>query len=617
MKTGSIAELGWRCGRRIFYSGARNLNPNEKEGLRRAIRAIVAHPLLLVASLLSGLAAALFEGGSLGMLGLALSVVTGESNEILNQAPGFVSDVLQSWQASLGTKGVFLLLVGIGIGAQILKSILTFLSTATGLALTFATLGTAQRDATHQVMSMTFYRLAQYPAGKLAMLVDEAGEAAALANELGKTSRAVLMLAVYIVMMFLLSWKLSIAAIFIFGALWLGLTWLSVVLKKLSKKSVEGDLENWKWAVEFFSSPRLLHIFDITEHASRLIDQARSKRIRADQKRGILVATIVPAFELLTISAAGIFLVFGYYWTTGSNTGTLATTFVFILIFLRAKPQIQKVNEFRVVLSDLIPRYEAVGQLFDPLNSRRNTTEARGVLDLFNDEIQFRDVFFTYPGTHRPVLNGVNLSISKGDSIALTGESGSGKSTIIDLLLGLYQPDAGQITIDGKPMQTVSITDWRAMCGVVDQEVVLLNTTVYENIQFGRDGYSKKDVEAVAQLSLADEFIRELENGYETVIGDRGYKLSGGQQQRLTLARALLHNPAILILDEATSALDVESEEKIKKAIDNIRGSRTIITVAHRQSTIELCDRVFVLDGGTITKKTDMVSQSESSMGQK
>jgi ATP-binding cassette, subfamily B, bacterial MsbA len=617
MKTGSIAELGWRYGRKIFYRGTRKLTWNEKEGLRRAIRNIISHRLLLVATLLSGFAAALFEGGSLGLFGLAISVVTGESNEMLSRIPHWASDTLHSWQESLGIRGVFLLLVGIAVAAQMLKSVLTFVSTATHIALAYKTLGTAQRDATHQVMSMTFCRLTQYPAGKLAMLVDEAGIASSLANEFGKSSRAILMLVVYIVMMFVLSWKLSIAAIAIFGAAWLGLTWLSVALKKLSKKSVEGDLENWKWAVEFFSSPRLLHIFDITEYASRLIDQARSKRIGADQKRGILIATIVPAFELLTVSAAGVFLVFGYYSTTGSNTGILATTFVFILIFYRAKPQVKLINDLRVVLSDLIPRFEVIGKLFDPLNTQRKTTETRSAPASFNDKIRFRNVFFTYPGADRPVLNGLNLSISKGESIALTGESGSGKSTIIDLLLGLYQPDAGQITIDGKPMQTVSITDWRAMCGVVDQEVVLLNTTVYENIQFGRDRYSKKDVEAVAKLSLADGFIRELEGGYETIIGDRGYKLSGGQQQRLTLARALLHNPAILILDEATSALDVESEEKIKKAIDRVRGTRTIITVAHRQSTIEFCDRVFVLNNGQVTEKAHILSQVQSSMGQK
>ena len=282
----------------------------------------------------------------------------------------------------------------------------------------------------------------------------------------------------------------------------------------------------------------------------------------------------------------------------------LATTFVFILIFYRAKPQIKIINDLRVVLSDLIPRFEVIGELFDPVNTQRKTAKTGCTPASFDEEIRFRDVFFTYPGTDRPVLNGLNLSISKGDSIALTGESGSGKSTILDLLLGLYQPDAGEITVDGKPLQTVSLAGWRAKCGVVDQEVVLLNTTVYENILFGRDGYSKKDVEAVAQLSLADEFIRGLENGYETIIGDRGYKLSGGQQQRLTLARALLHNPEILILDEATSALDVESEEKIKEAINNVRESRTIITVAHRKSTIEFCDRVLVMVDGMITEKS-------------
>ena len=226
-------------------------------------------------------------------------------------------------------------------------------------------LGKAQRNATDQVMSLPFSRVSMFPAGKLAFIVDEAGSASTLANELSKASRAFLMVVVYAGVMLFLSWQMTIVSFAIFGAIWLVLTKITIVLKKLSRTSVSKDLDTWKWTVEFLNSPRLIHIFNTSKRAAKIIDIARSQRIAADTKRAILIAMIVPTFETVTVSAAGLFLVFGYLLAGDNATAVVPTLFIFILVFFRIKPQIKIINDIRVALSDVVPRFEPVGHLFN------------------------------------------------------------------------------------------------------------------------------------------------------------------------------------------------------------------------------------------------------------
>ena len=186
--------------------------------------------------------------------------------------------------------------------------------------------------------------------------------------------------------------------------------------------------------------------------------------------------------------------------------------------------------------------------------------------------------------------------------VALIGSSGSGKSTIVNLLLGLYQPTDGLIRVDEENLEDLNLSSWRSQLGVVDQEVALLNLTIAENIAFGRPLLSESDVHDAARKSLAHEFISALPNGYDTVVGDRGYRLSGGQRQRLGLARAIATHPDILIFDEATSALDSISEKMVQEAIEKMSESQTILVVAHRLSTIEKADKIVVLEGGHVVE---------------
>ena len=222
----------------------------------------------------------------------------------------------------------------------------------------------------------------------------------------------------------------------------------------------------------------------------------------------------------------------------------------------------------------------------------------------FRGGIAIKDIHFSYPGKEsQPVFEGLNLSIRPGESVALVGASGSGKSSIANLILGLYSLTGGRIEIDGIPQTDLDMRKFRRQCAIVLQENVLLSGTVMDNIRFAKSEATDAEVIEAANAANADEFIRNLPEGYHTVIGERGVSLSGGQKQRLSIARAILRNPRILILDEATSALDNESEALIQQALDRLSSGRTVITIAHRLTTIRNADRIIVLGNGRILEQ--------------
>ena len=223
-------------------------------------------------------------------------------------------------------------------------------------------------------------------------------------------------------------------------------------------------------------------------------------------------------------------------------------------------------------------------------------------LDEFRDKIEFSGVSFGYDES-REVLHGVSFTVRKGETVALVGPSGGGKSTLSELVPRFYDPQGGSILIDGVPLGDYSQESVRSHMGIVSQDTVLFNDTIRNNIAMGRADASAEQIEAAARVANAHDFIMQTEAGYDTNIGDRGMKLSGGQRQRLSIARAVLKNPEILILDEATSALDTESEKLVQDALTSLLEGRTSIVIAHRLSTIHNADRIIVIDEGRIAEQ--------------
>jgi subfamily B ATP-binding cassette protein MsbA len=283
---------------------------------------------------------------------------------------------------------------------------------------------------------------------------------------------------------------------------------------------------------------------------------------------------------------------------------------LFVLIFARLIPPIQSfIKGYGYIQKGLI----SANRIFEILDSDEKIIEKPNAIPIktLENSILLQNINFAYENDL--VLQNINLEIKKGKSIALVGNSGGGKSTIVNLLLRFYDVVDGEILFDGINIQNYVISDIRTLFGVVTQDVILFNDTVFNNICFGKTAtIDKEKVIQAAKNAGAHDFIMEMPQGYDTVIGDRGVKLSGGQRQRLSIARALLQDPPVLLLDEATSALDSQSEEIVQQAINYLMQNRTSIIIAHRLSTIQNVDKIIVLKNGKIVEEgrhTELIAQ--------
>jgi subfamily B ATP-binding cassette protein MsbA len=248
----------------------------------------------------------------------------------------------------------------------------------------------------------------------------------------------------------------------------------------------------------------------------------------------------------------------------------------------------------------------AAGRIFALLDmpTERQLDHGTRRVDTLRHAVSFEDVTFAYDATSEPVLEDITFTAAKGDVVALVGPSGAGKSTLVDLIPRFYEPTTGRIVVDGTDARDIELASLRALTGIVSQDTVLFNDSVRNNIAYGAEGrYTDAQIEAAARAANADEFIRALPLGYDTMLGERGTRLSGGQRQRLAIARALLVDPPILILDEATSALDTESERLVQEAIDRLLAGRTVFVIAHRLSTIRNANLILVLERGHIVER--------------
>lgn len=310
-----------------------------------------------------------------------------------------------------------------------------------------------------------------------------------------------------------------------------------------------------------------------------------------------------PLSEFMGIAVVVSILWYGGSLILGANASIDAPTFlVYIGIFSQILPPVKSITSaFYNVQKGAasVERIEAV------LNAEEKIVEKPDAVAKkdFLDKIEYRNLNFSYI-SKTPVLKNINLTIRKGQTIALVGASGGGKSTLVDLLPRFYDPQQGGIFIDGIDIRDLVINDLRALMGIVTQESILFNDTVFNNIALGiEEKVREEDVIAAAKIANAHEFISQMDEGYQSTIGDRGQKLSGGQRQRLSIARAVLKNPPILILDEATSALDTESERLVQDALDRLMQNRTSLVIAHRLSTIKNADEIIVVDHGKIVER--------------
>ena len=308
-----------------------------------------------------------------------------------------------------------------------------------------------------------------------------------------------------------------------------------------------------------------------------------------------------PLSEFLGIGAVAILLWFGAKQVFAGEISA-ATFITFLYAFYNIIEPAKQLSSASYSIRKGMGALERVESVLNATVSIGDRADAAGIA-AFEDKVEYKGVSFRYQNAEREALEDIDLNIPRGRIVALVGASGAGKSTVADLLPRFYDVTGGAILIDGKDIRSLKIKDLRALMGIVSQEAILFNDTVRNNIAFGNESATDAEIEAAAKAANAHEFIDRLPEGYLTNIGDRGSKLSGGQRQRLTIARALLKNPPILILDEATSALDSESEKLVQAALDKLLQNRTALVIAHRLSTVQHADEILVLDAGKVVER--------------
>ena len=360
---------------------------------------------------------------------------------------------------------------------------------------------------------------------------------------------------------------------------------------------------------EAILSIRVVKSFGAEAFEIRRVTRAVRDVLRVNVKFGVYKHVEEPARAVVNHVVEASILIMAA-WELLAGRLAAPTFFLFLYVGRAVMTQIGLLAGAYTQMQTTLAASSRVIQLLD---LAPEVTDGTGTIASFADRIALRDVSFSYGG--EPVLEHVNLEIRKGEVVALVGPSGVGKSTLADLILRLYDPVQGVITIDGRDLRTLRQDSYRKLFGVVSQEALLFNATIRDNITYGREGITEAEVVRAARVANAHDFVMEFPQGYDTVVGDRGIRLSGGQRQRVAIARAVAGNPPILALDEATSSLDSESERLVQQAIDRAIQGATSLVVAHRLSTVLHADKIVVLGRGRIEavgRHAELLASSET-----
>ena len=499
-------------------------------------------------------------------------------------------------------QNVLLLLAAVAIIISFLSNLFRYLGSWTIENMRTRTLQKMRNEMFSRVMDMNVgYFSDQRKGDIISKITSDVGVVQfCITNTLQVSFREPFLIVGYIVMMIAISWELAI-----FSVLFLPLVALLIgnIVKRLrhpARTNQKRMGEMVSTLDESLSGIKVIKSYNATEYIKQKYYDISADLARLTLSMARRQQLASPMSEFLGITAVGVILVFG---GTLVSRGALdpGGFIAFVAIFSQITRPVRTFIDQFANINQGIAAGERIFSIIDTKPEIEDKPDARELKGL-RDKIEFRHVHFSYDGT-REVIDDISFEIRRGQTVALVGPSGGGKSTLSELLPRFYDPTSGEILIDGISLRDYTQESIRAHMRVVAQDTVLFNDTIEGNIAMGRPSATHEEIVEAAKVANADSFIRECPEGYDTNIGDRGVKLSGGQRQRLSIARAVLKNPEILILDEATSALDTESEKLVQDALNNLLKGRTSVVIAHRLSTIHNADKIIVVDHGRIAEE--------------
>jgi len=555
-----------------------------------------ARPYLWVVPILVllGLTASIAEGIGIGLLVFLLQLMLGNAGATIGGS-GLLDQVYKSAAAFVGNDVVIVSIVTISL--IVTKSLLICGYNCLAAFMNAKLNDRLRRLAFKQLVEADYSYVSQREHGYFLNLISgeslRATEALTTIFQMGVNVCAMI---IFGTMLLLISWQLVLVVAVGIGIASIITRLLVKRANRLGRTFTDAYGVMTGRVVSALNGMRILRVFGRESDEMRRFDH-ESARVRQSFLRvQFLKSATNPISEGLYL------VVFVGIVAASVQLGTpLASVITFVVILARLQPQMKNFDWCRVHLSGFGAAAETIATFLD---RPADKATPKGTLPFggLKDAIQFRATGFNYPGETNPALRGVSFTVRKGQTTAIIGGSGAGKSTVINLLLRLYEPTSGEITADGIPISNFEMRSWRNRIAIAGQDADLLEGTILENVKYGRESATLAEVEDAAQMAGVLDFVQSLPEGWNTRVGERGLRLSGGQRQRLSLARALLRNPDILILDEATNALDSLLEAEIQSAISRISKHSTVVIIAHRLSTVVDSDHIVVLRNGEVAE---------------
>ncbi|HEX4633905.1 MAG TPA: ABC transporter ATP-binding protein [Gemmatimonadales bacterium] len=559
---------------------------------------------LFAATMLVTVVASVLDGFSLSMLVPFLRTIFKESTLLPvggSRAQAIIAWVTGPLLATGSPEQALRSVVVVLLGALILKNAAEYLAAYWNVVI--------QENVVRDLRVRLFSHLQTLPLGyfqqtkggqTIARLINDTDQVkTAVTAALASFFQNIVMIMVYLGIMLSISVRLSLVTLVLAPVLLVVIRPLISRLRRRSREMVaeRGDLTSV--AGEMVGSVKLIRAYVAEPYEGRrFLEMANRyrKRVLRAQRFSSLTSPVSEVFGGVVLVAVL------WYGTMLALTGTIQPEelMLFLVMALRLMSPIKSISNYPGVMAGALASAERVYEVLDLPSAERDAPgEGQAA---FRDTIEYRNVSFAY-GQDPGVLHDVSCTVSRGQVLAIVGPSGAGKTTLVDLLPRFYEPTAGAVLMDGTPLTRFTRSSLRGLMGIVSQETILLNDTVFANIAYGRQDFTLEQVRAAARAANADDFISRLPQGYETLLGERGTRLSGGERQRIAIARAVLRDPPILILDEATSQLDTESERLVQDAIDNLMKHRTVLVIAHRLATVQHASQIVVLKEGRIVER--------------
>ncbi len=487
------------------------------------------------------------------------------------------------------------------MGVFLIKNVFLYLKNISMTVIQFHLITDLRNRLYEHINSLSLSYFHQKKSGELTSIIinDVSNLRRAFGTSFHQLLVAPINLMAFTVLLFIISWKLALLALVIIPLSGITILAIGKSIRRKSTRTAAKIAGITNIIIETLSSIRVVKAFGMEQYEIQRFFHETYRYYKLLLRRAKLRLLTPPITETLGVTIGVLLLWFGGLEVLRGNGLTSEDFLRFILLMFAMMDPMRKLGNVNVELQMGAASAKRIFSVLDTLPTIIDELNAEPI-NSFDNAISFKNVSFTYDEGEGPIIKDISFKIEKGSIVALVGPSGAGKSTVADLIPRFFEINDGSIKIDGKDIRGITINSLRRLMGIVTQETILFNDSIKANIAYGQKNIENDQVIAASKAANALEFIEEMSDGFDTIIGEKGVKLSGGQRQRLAIARAVMKNPPILILDEATSALDTESERLVQEALETLMADRTVLVIAHRLSTVTNADKIIVMDKGEI-----------------